>query len=425
MTTADDLFDEIFDEAGAGIERLGLRALPFTESPSGTNDTDRLRKVFTGRLNELKAVFTQLRGGDRRRILVFGRIGSGKSAFVLQVLATLQRKIPDILTVYSSLDPDSDLVTTAFIALAQALPKDDWAQTQLHQLGLATAKPQKERTTEASGSLKFFGAKLSEKSLAPGELERPAEALQQLIDRARKTYTSGVIIAIDDLDKQDPARVRRLMHDAQGTLKGQASFILTGHPIGMMGDLFTSERGLFDLQIELKDLDMPTTQKMLAKYLTSVRIKPDPSDDPKDPTDIRPFTPDAAKQFCRASRGKPRLFNRLGASVLNTAILKNATQIDLELLKEGLTASQMSRRELARLTDKENRLRTLLSERGTLSDEDILMEDLETLGFRSFNELLPLLEKLEYADLASRNELGYATEFEPLNVDLPFSEFPD
>ena len=423
MTSADDLFDEMFDEAGAGIQRLGLRSLPFTESPSGASDMDRLRKVFTGRYDELRSVFAQLRGGDRRRILVFGRIGSGKSAFVLQVLATLQRKIPNLLTVYSSLDPDSDLVTTAFIAIAQALPNDPWAQTQLHQLGLATAKPQKERTTEANASF-GFGAKLSEKSLAPGELERPAEALQQLIDRARKIYPSGVIVAIDDLDKQDPARVRRLMHDAQGTLKGQASFILTGHPIGMMGDLLTSERGLFDLQIKLTDLDMPTTEKMLAKYLASVRIKPNPNDDPQHPKDIRPFTAAAAKQFCRASRGKPRLFNRLGASVLNTAIFHNATQIDLNLLKAGLTSSQMSRRQLARLTDKENRLRTLLNERGTLSDEEILMEDLETLGFRSFNELLPLLEKLEYADLASRNELGYATEFEPLNVDLPFSEFP-
>ena len=229
----------------------------------------------------------------------------------------------------------------------------------------------------------------------------------------------------DDLDKQDPARVRRLMHDAQGPLKGNASFILTGHPIGMMGDLLTSERGLFDHKIELTDLDLATTEEMLAKYLASVRLKPSPKDDPKKKPDLRPFTPEAAREFCRASYGKPRLFNRLGNTVLNTAIERGVTTIDLDVLRAGIQASELSRRERASLTAKEERLKALLEKNGSLSDETIRIEDLEQFGFRSFNEILPLLEKLEDADLATRNELGYTTEFKPINADRPFGDFPE
>lgn len=421
MTTIDDLFHE----AGAGIERLGLAAIPFTESASTPTNADQLDRVFTGRRQELKTVFTQFQGRDRRRILVSGRIGIGKSAFVLQVLTALERNIPKLLPAYATLSAEANLTTTAFIALAYQLPKNRWAQSQLHQLGLPTAQPQKERTSKI-GISKLLTAEMSEKDREPVRMERPTEALQQLIEQARDTYPGGIVIAIDDLDKQDPARIRHLMHDAQGTLKGTASFILTGHPIGMMGDLLTSERGFFDCKIALDDLDQPTTQQMLANYLASVRLNGDhPANQPPLPQDFLPFTPDAAREFCRASQGKPRLFNRLGNTVLTTAIAHNAPKIDLAMLREGLQASELSRREQASLNLKEQRLKQLLDERGTLSEETILLDDLESLGLRSFSDALPLLEKLEDADLANRNELGYDTEFEPINVDLPFSEPPN
>jgi hypothetical protein len=200
----------------------------------------------------------------------------------------------------------------------------------------------------------------------------------------------------------------------------------------MIGDILTTERGLFDEKIELGDLDLETTEEMLAKYLASVRL---PSDAPQQPQqnteslDFRPFTPKAARAFCRASFGRPRLFNRLGNTVLATAMQQGATTINFDLLRLGLEASELSRREWAALTDKEERLRELLTKRGMLSDEEIRMEDLEQLGFRTFNEVLPLLERLEDNDLATRKELGYTTQFEPLSVDLsveqPFGEFPD
>ena len=68
-------------------------------------------------------------------------------------------------------------------------------------------------------------------------------------------------------------------------LKGRAWFMLTGHPTGMTGDLLTSERGLFDLQLKLEELDQPTTYQMLINYLNSARINNNCTD-PKDPRSL-------------------------------------------------------------------------------------------------------------------------------------------
>lgn len=231
-----------------------------------------------------------------------------------------------------------------------------------------------------------------------------------MIERAQKIYSDGVVIAIDDLDKQDPSTVRKLMHDAQGMLKGRAWFLLTGHP--MTGDLLTSERGLFDLQLELKELDQPTTYQMLINYLNSVRIKNN-CKDPIDPRSVLPFLPETAKKFCEVSLGKPRLFNRLGGTVLSTAVQLQAEVITQDVLEQGLKAAAPSLRHQAALSFKEERVRTLLKKRGIFSEE-ITMEDLEQLGFRTYSELLPILERLEEADLAYHINQDDTRAFAPI-----------
>lgn len=398
-----------------------MSAIPFTESPTGFDDTTQLDRTFTGRENELSQVFNLFQSLERRRILIYGRIGIGKSAFLLEALATLRRNLPRKLFTYTALPAELDLATAALIALAQELPDDDWAQNTLHQMGIPTAKAIKERTTEASANV-VFGAKMSEKSAPQGKLQYPTAALDTLIDRALKKYPEGVVIAIDDLDKQNPARVRQLMHDAQGILKGRAWFMLTGHPTGITADLLTTERGLFDLQIELKELDQKTTYQMLVNYLDSVRIK-DHCTDPSDPRSVLPFSPETARHFCQVSQGKPRLFNRLGTIVLNRAAELQADKITPEVLQAGLKSAAPKLQERAALNFQEERVRSRLQERGSLSDETIEIEDLEQLGVRSFSELVPILEKLEEADLAHQILRSDAQEFAA--IDLPFGEFID
>lgn len=411
MTNADDLFDQ----SSSNIERLGLKEIPFTESPIDLQ-SETLQRIFTGRENELRRIFNLFQSRDRRRILVYGRIGIGKSAFLLEVISVLRRKKKQMLTTYISLPANLDLATTALIALARAMPDDEWAQRQLYQMGIPTEMILKERSSKAGGNLVFTG-ELSEKDLPITKFQYPTVSLETLLERSQQKYPEGVLIAIDDLDKQDPSTVRKLMHDAQGMLKGRAWFMLTGHPMGMTGDLLTSERGLFDLQLPLEELDQPTTYKMLINYLNSARINNN-CNDPNDPRSVLPFLPETAKKFCEATFGKPRLFNRLGNIVLSTAADLQADTITQEVLEQGLKAANRDLPLQAALTFQEERVRALLLARGGLSDE-ISMEDLQQLGFRTFTELLPILERLEAADLAHQLNQGDTKAFAPIPLPDP------
>jgi uncharacterized protein (DUF1778 family) len=285
-------------------------------------------------------------------------------------------------------------------------------------MGIPTAKSLKERSSEISGSM-GIGGKLGEKDLPITKPQYPTVSLDTLLERTQKKYPDGVVIAIDDLDKQNPSMVRQLMHDAQGMLKGRAWFLLTGHPTGMTADLLTSERGLFDLQLELKELDLPTTYQMLINYLNSARINNNCTD-PQDPRCVLPFLPETAARFCAVSLGKPRLFNRLGNMVLSTAANLQVELITPEVLETGLQSAAPTLRQQAMLTMQEERVRKLLLTRGTLSDDTITLEDLEQLGFRSYSELLPILERLEAADLVHQLNQDDAKAFAP--IPLPAGE---
>jgi Cdc6-like AAA superfamily ATPase len=77
------------------FHRLGLKSDPFTESRSITDGS--INNVFTGRDAELEQVAQRLLGEERRRILVYGRIGIGKSAFLAKILTDLEEYTSDLL----------------------------------------------------------------------------------------------------------------------------------------------------------------------------------------------------------------------------------------------------------------------------------------------------------------------------------------
>jgi len=146
----------LFRQAANNIQRLGLKEIPFTESPID-QQSETLQQIFTGREDKLLQTFNLFQSRERRRILVYGRIGIGKSAFLLEVLSVLRHELPKMLTTYISLPANLDLATTALIALARAMPDDDWAQRQLYQMGIPTEMILKERSSKAGGTLVFTG----------------------------------------------------------------------------------------------------------------------------------------------------------------------------------------------------------------------------------------------------------------------------
>ncbi|WP_019501443.1 ATP-binding protein [Pseudanabaena sp. PCC 6802] len=384
--------DRLFQQNDKIFERWNLREIPFTESASSLR-SQTLDRVFTGRVEELKQVVPLLRGRERKRVLVYGWTGIGKSAFILEVLQGLQRNDSQAKVAYITLQPNMDLGTAALIALAREMPEDEWAQRQLNEMGLGNLIRQ--RDSEIGGQL-GISAKFTEKILDVEPTKYPALAFEGLLERALKT-SDRVAIGIDDLDKQDPARVRQLLEDAQGMLKGDAWFFLSGHPGGLTRDLVNRERGLFDLSLELNPFDVDTTYTMLKKYLASARIK-DISDN-DEVAALHPFTPETARILCEKSSGIPRWFNRSASYILLRAANLEADKITLDILEAGLEYAKVQLRGQTGFTAEEAYLLQLILGKGILSDENITLGELERMGVKEFNEILPMINALVQQDL--------------------------
>lgn len=402
--------DRIFDELATTLSRWGLNGIPFSESASSLRQSQ-LRDVFTGRTQELREVLTLFQGRERKRILVYGWVGIGKTAFVLEVLSVLQRKAKDMLATYISLPPETDLATAALIALAREMDDDEWAQHQLNLMGLRPKKQPVHKTGKGKAGISSIGIEAQETTIPVVAPQFPTLSFEDLLERALRKY-SRVVIAIDDLDKQDPARVRELLRNAQGMLKGGAWFMLTGHPSGLTRDILTRDLGLFDLAIELKPVDQSTAYRMLVNYLNSARPK-NARRDPDDPLAVRPFTPETARVLCERSDGVPRWLNRLGSYVLLKAATIHADRITPDILQQGFEYADQQLRGQTGLTPEDYYVLDLVLEKGTLSDATITLTDMERLRAKEFSEILPILEKLVQFDLLRRLPSERAAEYEP------------
>ena len=402
--------DRLWDELDITYSRWGLTEIPFSESAS-TLRQSQLREVFTGRQKELKEVFNLFRGRQRQRLLVYGWVGIGKTAFILEVLGVLRRKAKDTLSTYISLPPETDLATAALIALAREMEDDEWAQHQLNQMGLRPRKPARKRKGKIKAGISVIESDVEEETIPVTLPQFPTLSFEDLLERALKKY-SRVVVAIDDLDKQDPARVRELLRSAQGMLKGGAWFMLTGHPSGLTRDILTLDLGLFDLAIELQQLDQPTTYRMLVNYLNSARPK-DARRDPDDPRAVHPFTPEAARLLCERSDGVPRWLNRLGTYVLLKAAELDADVITPEVLQQGLEYTDQQLRGQTGLIPEDYYVLDLVLDKGIVSDATVTLTDLEQVKAKEFGEILPILEKLVQLDLVRRLPTERAAEYEP------------
>jgi hypothetical protein len=254
----------------------------------------------------------------------------------------------------------------ALIALAREMTDDEWAQRQLNQMGLISHKALRKRTIRGRIGLAGTGSEFEEQTIDINKPQFPALSFEDLLKRALEKY-ERVVIAIDDVDKQDPARVKQLLLNAQGMLKSGAWFILTGHPSGLTRDILI-QRGLFDLALKLEILDQETTYQMLVNYLNSVRPKSSQYDI-KNPKAVEPFTPETAKMLCEKSEGVPRLLHRLGSYVLLKAAELNQKIITPDILQQGfIYADQQAR---AGLTTVESMVLNLVLDKKTLSDANV------------------------------------------------------
>jgi len=414
--------DKIWDELDNIYDRWGIEEIPFSESAS-TIGKAKIQEVFTGRKKELREVLHLFKSRERKRLLIYGWIGIGKTAFILEILGTLQRKTQNTITAYISLPQGTDLATAALIALAREMEDDEWAQQQLNQMGLRPQKALRKRKIKGKGGLPVAGVEVEEEVVAIQKPQFPSLSFEDLLQRALDK-SDRVVIAIDDLDKQDPAKVRQLLLDAQGILKSGAWFILTGHPFGLTRDILIGERGLFDLALKLEEMDIDTTYEMLVKYLNSAR----PKESQKaldDPQAVAPFTPETARLLCERASGVPRWFNRLGSYVLLKAAELGANIIAPEILQQGFAYADQKVRGQLGLTPEDFIVLELVLEKGILSDANVTVDDLQRIKVNTFSEILPILDKLMQQDLLRRLPSDRYAEYAPTPLLLPASDDGD
>jgi tetratricopeptide (TPR) repeat protein len=174
----------------------------------------------------------------------------------------------------------------------------------------------------------------------------------------------------------------------------------------------TVEEKIGICRVKLEPLEHSVMYQMLVNYLNSVRSE-DCQYSVTDNKAVKPFTPKTANLLCERSSGVPRWLNRLGSYVLQKASELNAETITPEILEEGLIyANQQVRGQLG-LTPADFMLIDLILEKGSLSDENITLEDLEKLNVQAFSELIPIFNKLEQLDLTRRLPNEQIIEFAP------------
>ncbi|GGA12264.1 ATP-binding protein [Okeania sp. KiyG1] len=408
--------DKIWDELDSIYDRWGIKEIPFSESAS-TIGQAKIQEVFTGRTKELREVLHLFRGSERKRLLVYGWIGIGKTAFILEILGILERKTKNTITAYISLPQGIDLATAALIALAREMEDDEWAQQQLNQMGLRPQKALRKRKIKGKGGLPVASVEVEEEVTAIQKPQFPSLSFEDLLQRALEK-SDRVVIAIDDLDKQDPAKVRQLLLDAQGILKSGAWFILTGHPFGITRDILIAERGLFDLALKLEEMEMDTTYEMLVKYLNSARPK-ESQLALDDPEAVAPFTPETARLLCERSGGVPRWLNRLGRYILQKAAELGAKIITPEILQQGLADAEQKVGGQSGLTPQDFIVLEVVLEKGILSDANVTIDDLQKIKVNTFSEILPILDKLIQRDLLRRLPSDRTAEYAATPLLLP------
>jgi type II secretory pathway predicted ATPase ExeA len=403
MTNIDEIWQELEDQDRA----WGINGNPFIEA---SIDIEQLRKVYTGRDSEIKTAVQQLRSVNRSRILVYGDIGIGKTAFITMILDLFERKDPSTLTAQISLPAKTELATAALIALAAKMSNDEDAKKILNQLGLLSESSYQKGSKTFKIGTNFLGMEGKTEDTPQNQIQFADLAFNGLLDRALQNH-DRVIIAIDDLDKQDPATVKELLLNAQGMLKGRASFILTGHPSGLTQEILLSNRGLFDRTQQLTAIDFDTTKLMLLKYLNSVRQQPK---DINDPDAFAPFTADAADLICQRSNGSPRVLNRIGSYAIIEGGQQNLQVIDAEAIERTIDKARKSFRD--QFNPQERVLIDSITSQGVFSDSNLSFEELQKLGVKSFAELLPVIEELQRRELIERlpNDGSIAYRLSPL-----------
>lgn len=390
---------EILKKRKESFKRWGLESNPFFNRPP---EPKLLKKIFTGRKKELAIAISTVHEKSRN-LLAYGLFGIGKTVFVLETLREL-KEADNVLVIYTSLigDTPSDFAKTILLALTKSLSEEEdkeAAELLDSIVGVERIESTADQTYDGvkiglPGGI--FGVKGGLQSAITSseqiKIAEPRYYIDKLIKKANQKY-NRVVIAIDDLEKKDPSAVRRILIEARDILFYDCSFILTGHPLGVTRDIYTSTLRVFERQIHLKSLSEPELNQIVINYLNTAR-----HEEKQDPY---PFTEEALSIIKKKSNGSPGLLNLICYRVLDAAAMRGFEEIDKASLVQCL--EEIKEDMYYEISLEMRYLLEVVRETGEFS-EDTSLGNLRRLGVTTFTDAIPKLEKLVQADLLIKLE---------------------
>jgi hypothetical protein len=318
-------------------------------------------QIFAAREKEMdRAAMTVM--DAPRNVLVSGLFGIGKTFFLEELLRRLREDYnEDVLTVYACLETqDADIPTTILRGLADALSeenKDAYEIAQsLHGFELTWQEADKRGGSGEIGvpNVVKIGGSADTTTTSTWKRGMVADAAYQariLIERAMKERPERrLIFALDDLDKRDPATIREALVTARPLLHSDCAFLLTGHPLGVLRNIYSTAGGTFDQQLQLEPLPPADLRTIMERYLHAGRVAG------TNYSGLHPFTEEAANIIIAVSRGIPRLLNRICQHILQVAAEMRKPIVDADILREcweiaGRELKDSMREDVARLVE--------------------------------------------------------------------------
>lgn len=211
----------------SSFKAWGLKKNPFSVTPP--DDPDKLGQIFYGRDEEIETSLPALYEG--RNIQVRGAMGIGKTTLTKSLLYQLQKEVAEleeqILVLYIPQIPGlatlKDFYKALVLAIARVLVEDGInpeAEDLMNAIGGYTAqKPKKSTQGKAEFWLLSFTRTVEdETSRTPTDKIDPYPLLLDLLEQAERTYTR-VVVAVDDLDKANPATVYEILENSLELLR--------------------------------------------------------------------------------------------------------------------------------------------------------------------------------------------------------------
>lgn len=387
----------------ASFKKWGLRKNPFNFTPP--DDPEKLRRIFYGREGEIDTALPALYEG--RNIQIRGALGIGKTTLAKTMLYKLEEEVGDlgeeILVIYipqvPGLSTSRDFYKAIVLAIAQILATDD-PNDEVREImdaiqGYSIQKPKK--STQGKANFWIFSLSRTEEdetSKTPTDQVDPYPILLDLLEQAERKY-SRLVIAVDDLDKANPATVYEILENSLELFRSsdKRAFLLTGRAFSTVQEATIRALGLFTEILELPAISPEGLRQIAINHLNTEREQP--NDTPY------PFSEEVISAIADYANGIPRQLNIICEKVLREAASQGYDAIELDTFNK--LWSNIKDRASYNLDPYSRRLIEAAHKLGGISEE-IDFENLRELDVLTYIDLLPVLTRLEGEGILIREE---------------------